>query len=321
MDIDVTAPLVQSTCESLIGWTHAKGHDVLWCALDGSEAEALSPHLEAVVDLLLKRAVRVPLQHPELSETWRPYWFPISTAVAEDCWALRHLVALALAEVKPHNLAQGWGRRVAGWFTLDGGATEAATHWSHWMIQRRPQSASRALLRLHDPAVLWASQSILNTDQQGHLMQFSPNWQVLDPHAERQRLPLHNTMPERPALASTQWLMFDHLASLNKTLQQLLHSEPKLDGAGLRATLEVGLQALLRAERHGLNGQDLGAFAQVAMMHHTRFDEHPMMAALIDQARHGQPLRGLLADIDAREWLVIQQELDRPGWVVGRTSS
>jgi hypothetical protein len=321
MDIDVNAPAVQSTCETLIAWTLAQGHDVLWCALDGSEAEAVSPHLDDVGDLLLKRAVRVPLQHPELSETWRPYWFPISTAVAEDCWALSHIVALALAEVQAHYLAQGWGRRVAGWFTLEGKVTDAASHWSHWMIQRRPQSASRALLRLHDPAVLWASQSILSTDQQNHLMQFSPNWQVLDPHAELQRLPLHSTKPERPALASTQWLMFDHLASLNRTLQQLIHSEPTLDGAGLRVTLEVGLQALLRAEHHGLHGQDLGAFAEAAMVHHARFDIHPKMSELIHQARRGQPLRGLLAGIDAHEWNVIQQELDRPDWVVGRTSS
>ncbi|MCX7205867.1 MAG: DUF4123 domain-containing protein, partial [Proteobacteria bacterium] len=151
----------------------------LCLALDYSHRALSDDELLLAEEVKLKGFV-VPLKHRSLNPAMRPYWLPLP---GENSEFLLPSIEQALQEASPDLIAEGCGRRVAGWLEIAGDAKQAALHISEQMIRFSPLGGNH-LLRLHDPAVLWALWPLLNHEQQKYLLGPVDSWSLIAPNGQ-----------------------------------------------------------------------------------------------------------------------------------------
>lgn len=313
MSVPIDSPQVLAISAELHRLHAAHGGSNLWLAVDGAD-QAL-PEIEGI-DWGSRDCVDVRLPHPDIDPLWWPKWFPLQLDKAEDAHILNHSIVWALAEIAPERLRAGMGRRVSGWFTCGRPNIDAAAkHWANNMVMRVPQGAGRALLRLHDPAVLWSVWQILSEEQKRQSLGPLTQWHLIDPLGSLFQLaPVGAADPTSLAgaeLSVQQWQDIQAITPLHQTLLQMA-------SAGLPSMVEyrrwfqTGLQALRRAKQNRLTDPDSQSlFAQLALSRHPQFDAHPDLQRILKQRKTDEPLGGLLCDFTETDWQRMASELGR----------
>lgn len=278
----------------------------LWVAVDaaaGPPGASLSECEERFYAALPGRSsTKVHLRHPQLDPIWYPRWFMLELDVAADSFLLQDSVELALQELLPERLEQGKGRRISGWLCIEGGAEAAAERIGHRMMQRR-QGGETRLLRLHDPAVLWAVWPLLSPGQQASWLGPVGAWWLLDPSGKLVSLASRAEPSDEP-LTDRQWLAIDNVTALNGALRECLPLNAQRNLDSLR---QVAMHALDRARRHGFTDlRDLTLYAKHAMTVHPRFDQHDIVRQLLDHRDAEDHYTALVDALTEQDWLAVQ---------------
>lgn len=281
---------------------HAQSDGLLWLAVDAGapESEPLPDSLQGLLDGDEVRTVR--LHHPGVDPSFQPQWVPLDTRTAKGSMALQDSIDRAVAELAVDELKQGKGRRIGGWLALDGDAGSAIRHWARQMIQRRPGRGA-TLLRLHDPAVLWALWALLSAEERSQLLGPVSTWWLLDPQGELAAF----TSPSdgvRSTWAVRSWDDVDLVAPLNAALRECDKPMP-LDQARRAA-----FDAMRRARELGFGHvHDLSAFAIHAMTMHPMFDKHPAIAQVLQSRQADDRYTALIEAVDEAAWERVRQEV------------
>ncbi len=318
MNVLIDSRQVQDISADLHGAVAKSGHQTLWLAMDGSDQPL--PDIDGADWSPAHTCVEIPLRHPEIDPIWHPRWFALNLAHARDAHILSHSIAWALNERQPHQLRAGMGRRVSGWLLTpdDDLIHAAASHCARLMLRRAPGSPGHFLLRLHDPAVLWAVWQILTPEQKSEWLGPIGRWLFLDPAGELSLLEGSAPRQNEPVgslshpLSAQQWQDIQNITPLHRAIQSLLAAEPT-GSAPYKRWFQSGLQALRRANTHRLNDlHSLSLFAELALTRHPDFDQHPRVQQLLMQREADEPLGGLLSDLTEQDWRSIAVDLGQP---------
>lgn len=286
--------------------------------MDGSDQPL--PDIDGADWSSTRMCVEINLRHPEIDPRWRPRWFALNLAHAQDAHILNHSIAWALDEREPHHLRAGLGRRVSGWLLApeEDPINAAASHCARLMLRRAPNSTGHFLLRLHDPAVLWAVWQILTPDQKSEWLGPIGRWHVIDPAGALSLLEVPAPRQNKPAaspshpLSSQQWQDIYNITPLHRAMRSLMETEPA-DSRQHQRWLQSGLQALRRANANGLDdSHSLSLFAELALTRHPEFDQHPRVQRLLMQREANEPLGGLLSELMEQDWRSIALDLGQP---------
>jgi hypothetical protein len=322
--------------DALHRWAIEHSGGMLWLAVDTptSSADPLRPDLEAAIGGPSSSPVRV--RHPVIDRASGPRWLPLNVENSAGSALLRQSIERALIETDPERLRRGHGRRIAGWLALDGDLFDAQEHWAAQMSRWRPDcGAKRCLVRLHDPAVLWALWHVLRPEQRGDLLgRRVSDWWLLDPAGHLVRL-------QRPAIATLdsmfarawrppQWEDIDNIKPLNGALRQWLCA-PQIDGRsnenggrdrgeaallsreGLVEAIGAAFPAMRRGRAAGfVCMSDMVLLATLAMTVHPRFDEHPLYIQAVGARNGDETLRELAQSLADADLQTIRRDLS-PG--------
>ncbi len=306
MSISLDSPQVHAISANLHQAFVTSGGQPLWLAIDGSENPL--PDIDGV-DWHQRPSVTVRLQHPEIATHWHPRWFALHLDRALDAHILNHSIVWALEETSPQNLRSGQGRRIAGWFiAAEPTVQAAATHWANLMVRRMPHAVGWQLLRLHDPAVLWAVWQTLHQEQ--HALWLGPvhHWHLLNPVGELSCLApsAHaqyvNGQASIPELSAQQWQDMQNIGPLHQAMQRL-DASTRASATEFKQKFQTGLHALRRAKQLKLDDpHSLSLFAELAMSRHPLFDQHPELQQVLQQRAPNEPLGGLTCDLTEQDW-------------------
>lgn len=259
-------------------------------------------------ELLLDEAAKlkgfvVPLKHRSLNPAMRPYWLPLSS---ENAAHLLPSIEQALQEASPDLIAEGCGRRVAGWLEMTGDAQQAALHISQQMI-RSSLLGGEHLLRLHDPAVLWALWPLLNHEQQKYLLGPVASWSLIAPNGQLMALQIKpdtgNNKGTPHVWGRQLWHDIALIAPFNQALLAYLAQNADLQIAQLDHLHELGFAAIKRARLLGFSDDaDLALFAQHAFTIHPFFDRHPLLQKCLAARQADSYYGGLVADLSDSDW-------------------
>lgn len=247
----------------------------------------------------------VPVASEEVDARFFPRWVHADTASFRGSWTVRQSMELALAELDPLALEQGGGRRVGGWLQTDGDPRLAAQHLGRCMVQRWAGGSS-VLLRLQDPAVLWALWPLLDAQQQDALLGPISRWWLLDPMG--QLVELARTAPTQPVppleFTPQQWQDIDNVQALNQALLQW--RQEREDGAAqgdIERARQTAVAALRRARQYQLeHAQDLALFAWHALSVHPGFDQHDIIQSLLQKRTPETRYSWVVADVSQAQW-------------------
>lgn len=315
MSVLIDSRQVQDISANLHRAVAKSGHQTLWLAMDGSDQPL--PDIDGADWSSTRKCVEINLRHPEIDPRWYPKWFALNLAHARDAHILNHSIAWALDERQPHQLRAGMGRRMSGWLLATDADLihSAASHCAQQMLRRAPSSTGHVLLRLHDPAVLWAVWQILTPDQKSEWLGPIGRWHVIDPVGELALLeapaPRQDETAGSPShpLSSQQWQDIQNITPLHRAMQSLMATEPA-DTSQHQRRLQSGLQALRRANTHRFNDlHSLSLFAELALTRHPDFDQHPRVQQLLMQREADEPLGGLLSELTEQDWRRIAIDL------------
>lgn len=322
--------------DALHRWAIQNSGGMLWLAVDAPSpnADPLPSDLETA--LAGSSASRLRLRHPAIDWTAQPRWLPLNLEQSAGSALLQQSVERALDETDPEGLRCGKGRRIAGWLALDGGLFDALEHLGTQMIRRRPDcGAQRCLVRLHDPAVLWAVWHVLRPEQHGDLLGSVRAWWLLDPAGNLSRLsPLAagELQPSSaPPWSAHQWEDIDNITPLNGALRQWLHARRgdkpgheagdggREDAGPLvsRERLIEAIRAAFPAMRRGRSAgfaclSDMVVLATLAITVHPNFDEHSLYRQAIaarEQGSGDETLRELTQSLTEGDLHTIRREL------------
>jgi Domain of unknown function (DUF4123) len=296
-----------------------------WLLMDRSPL-ALSETDNADLSALLSHsALRTvtPLRRDFLPATFAPALLRLDSTQPQDSESIRQSLLLSQQELRSSLLAQGRGRVIAGWMECDDDAQPAEArllrHFTEFMFFGRSDSRLQ-WFRWYDPAVLWALWPRLQAEQQAALLGPIRRFWLLSPNGSLQVLSTTRVAAaavsasplasDRLALTTLQWEEIDVIGALNQTLVQIGASE--FEDRQLARASSVGLAALTRAARRGLNDQqDLASYARIAIVWHPAFDTHPEVAERLDALQPGEYFSGCVDDIDDVQWQRIGDELNQ----------
>ncbi|AZN36103.1 DUF4123 domain-containing protein [Iodobacter ciconiae] len=274
----------------------------LYLALDNSH-RVLSDD-----ELLLDEAAKlkgfvVPLKYRSLNPVMRPHWLPLT---GENSEYLLPSIEQALQEASPDLIAEGCGRRVAGWLEISGDAKQAALHISGQMIRSSPLGGKH-LLRLHDPAVLWALWPLLNHEQQKYLLGPVASWSLIAPNGQLMALQIKpdtgNNKGTPEIWGRLLWQDIALIAPFNQALLAYLAQNADLQIAQLDHLHELGFAAIKRARLLGFSDDaDLALFAQHAFTIHPFFDRHSLLQKCLAARQADSYYGGLVADLSDSDW-------------------
>jgi Domain of unknown function (DUF4123) len=303
-------PQIDRISRALHEAARTDGGDMLWLAIDADNAAA-SPLPDEIRSVLNSPMAQiVPVRHRAVDESLWPRWLPLDTACVKGSLALRQGIEHALAELTPHELRQGKGRRIAGWLTLDSDLAEAAGHWGRQMIRTHP-GGRRRLLRMHDPAVLWALWPLLTGPQQRELLGPVSAWWLLDPRGELAvlRAPAASAdAAQAEPWSDALWRDIDHICALNAALRDWLPTLPVDMPWPLARARDIATQAIRRAHAAGFRQtQDLAAYATHALAIHPAFDDHPLVRRLLAARGPQDRYTALVEALNERDWLDVRE--------------
>jgi Domain of unknown function (DUF4123) len=295
-----------STSQALHQAAQAHSEGMLWLAVDANPGagESLADELQSALDSVMAQTVR--LDHPEVDKAWRPRWLPMNTEQAKGSSLLQDSIAKALAELMPQALNHGGGRRISGWIQLDDEVEQAAVHIGRQMIRRHPQG-HRCLLRLHDPAVLWALWPLLTPAQQRQLLGPINTWWLLDPNGQLTALRCDDRSAAAEPWAVEQWADIDNITPMNRALRNWLAAPEASTALLLPEAHRIAIQALRRARAAGFtHDRDLGAFALHALAVHPQFDHHPQVQRALAKREPADQYTALIEALSEQDWLDVR---------------
>jgi hypothetical protein len=306
VSVSIDNPQVQDISAKLHRAVAESGDQTLWLAMDGSDRPL--PEIDGI-DWTQRESIDVRLRHPEIDPQWWPRWFALHLDRPMDANILNHSIFWALEEAAHKNVRAGLGRRVSGWFMTVGGPIQAAAqHWARLMLRRSPHAPGQRLLRLHDPAVLWAVWQTLPAGLKGQCLGPVSHWHLIDPLGELSQLESPARSGEETGsplpfeLSGQQWQDVQNITPLHLAMQRIVSSS-QTTSAEYRQRFLEGLSALRRANSHRLTDlHSLSLFAELALTRHTLFDQHPELQRLLKHREAGEPLGGLLSDLTELDW-------------------
>jgi hypothetical protein len=282
---------------------------VLWLAVDASNANAL-PLPDALEEALSGSAVvPVPLSHKNLDAAWRPRWLRLDTGTSTGSLLLHDSIEQSLSELRIDSLRCGQGRRIAGWIQLDAVDPRlAAAHVAREMIRTGPESGQR-LLRLHDPAVLWALWPLLEDGRRRRLLGPIGSWTLLDPVGRIAQL--SSTSEESPRAWDRElWADVDAITPANAAFRALAMSASAAD-IDIDRARSVAMAALRRARQLGFrDSRDLAAFARHALSVCPIFDSHPLVARALEKRTAEDHYLELVDVLTEADWAEIARTDD-----------
>ena len=308
--VDSEANLRRSAAISRVLHDQARGGgSILWLAVDAPGENAL-PLTDALEERLAGGDARfVPLAHPAVDPRWRPRWLRLDTSASSGSLLLQDSIDHALGELSPESLRRGQGRRIAGWLRLDRDAPDAAlVHLAGETIRRGP-TGLRRLLRLHDPAVLWALWPLLGPERRRQMLGPVVSWSLLAPNGTLVRL---ESVVGEPGQAwdATLWQRVDAITPLNAALRDEEIAAHAMSDAQLERTRAMAMAALARAGDWGFDHpRDLCGFARHALTVHPFFDSHPTVARALQARAAGDHYLALVDDFSRDDWLEIGRSL------------
>jgi hypothetical protein len=280
---------------------HEQCEGLLWLTVDGAspESEPLPDSIQRLLDGDEAQPVR--LRHPGVDPSFEPKWVVLDTRKSAGSFALQDSIERAISELTVAELKQGKGRRIGGWLFVDADVGAATRHWARQMIQRRPGGGT-TLLRLHDPAVLWALWSLLSTEDRSQLLGPVSRWWLLDPQGGLASL-ASSSAGIQSTWAVRSWDDIDLIAPLNAALRE---SERLLP---LKEARDAAFDAMRRARQLGFGHvHDLTAFAIHAMTMHPMFDRHPAIAQVLQSRQADDRYTALIEAVDEAAWERVRQE-------------
>lgn len=261
------------------------------CYLMYDQTLGLPSDDEAVADWAQTRNawIEVPVRHQQVDRSMWPLWLPIDIQTARGSQVVLSSISASLQEASPAELCSGRGRRIGGWLTLHAGSElhQAATRFGRSMLQLSPQGRA-ALLRLCDPAVIWALWALLDSQQRSSLLGSIRYLWVLDPAGRFCKLEATHVSTDVLVLRRDQWRDVALIQPLNQALVAWLggRSPEQNDHLALGRARDTAMFALRRGVTHGLaDCADLATFARHAMTIHSRFDEHSVVQELLRRRR------------------------------------
>lgn len=263
------------------------------------------PLIAALADALDQGAAQAELKLPPSAvlAAHRPRLTVLDTAQAAGSHAFAISLVEAIREVDAVALARGEGRRIGGWLVCDAAPQRVAGHLLRMSCQRR--DGESGLLRLCDPAVLWALWTLLDAVQRRVLLGPVSEWWALDPEGGLLVFEAEKSAAAEDAnlhLTPTQWADVDRIGPLHDALREWRLQGRPGGHAGAAAAAGVGLHALRRAAGHGLQTRpEQALYACHAIAFGSRLDAHPRVARALADCRAGG-YGAATADIDAAAW-------------------
>lgn len=282
-------------------WAYGQSDGLLWLAVDAAapESEPLPDSLQGLLDSDEVRTVRLP--HPGVDPSFEPQWVRMDIRTATGSLALQDSIERAIAELAAAELKQGTGRRIGGWLAVNADVGSATRHWARQMIQRRPGGGT-TLLRLHDPAVLWALWSLLSAEDRSGLLGPVSTWWLLDPQGGLASF-TSSSAGFRSTWAVRSWDDIDLIAPWNAALRDSDRLMP------LEEARRAAFNAMRRARQLGFGHvHDLSAFAIHAMTMHPMFDRHPAIAQVLQSRQADDRYTALIEAVDEAAWERVRQE-------------
>lgn len=293
------------------------GDTTVWLALDGA-VRPIGYHRsdsEHRVEAQLNGpgAMKLTLAHEQIDRQWFPTWVPLDLERAADSFFLQDSIELALGELEPDRLNEGHGRRVAGWLEVQGHARLAATQFAARMLQRTPARTS-VLLRLHDPAVLWAIWPLLLQEQQASWFGAIKSWRLLDPAGNLVLLQPSPATPADAPLTTDQWLDIANITPMNHTLRACLQRLGRTTSGALEQ-VRIDVVAALRRARHlgFTDAMDLALFAEHAVLVSPEFDLHDRVRRELDRREPGDHYSELIESLTDEDWAAVKEQVSHGG--------
>jgi hypothetical protein len=238
----------------------------------------------------------------------------LDLAHPRDADISRAAAAMAIRDWSPDSLRQGLGRRIGGWLF---GATDSAAlarHLAKAMLQVRP-GGGRALLRLHDPAVLDQAWSLATSGQRAALLGPAELWVNVDRWT---RLASYGS-DGAPAGESRsgallqfdaeQWSRIDVSGAINRAWRAVAEQAPAITAD----MLARAAACVRRGAAQGLQDpRDWEAMATRALTVHPEFDRHPRLAALLEAREPDVGFARLVMDLTDADWAAIARDCRQP---------
>lgn len=249
----------------------------------------------------------VPIHHPRVGRAHWPVLLPLVPSSKTDAALIRHTVAEACAELSNESLSKGRGRRIGGWLTSEVPIERVATHLGRMMVREDPWGSS-VWLRLQDPAVLWAVDTLITTNQRAALLGPIGKILTLTPVGELLVMGSYDEDRRKDALdfSMDQWIGFECIEALNAALRE---GRALTRPHHLAVAREVGYAAMRRARRLGYcSTPDLSHFARLALNVHPFFDRHRLLTARLSGRQPGESFANLVADFNDDHWAQVANE-------------
>lgn len=301
--------------EALQQLAASRGEPRCWLLIDPLlRAPSEDPEWQGLAGELAARETPVRLAHRNIDPKAWPRLVALDLARPRDADISRAAAGMAIRDWSPESLRQGLGRRIGGWLF---GATDAAAlarHLGKTMLQVRA-GGGRALLRLHDPAVLDLAWSLATRPQRAALLGPADLWASVDRWTRlasygKEAGPADGRQADALLqFDGDQWGRIDVSGAINRAWRMAADQAPAI-------TAEMLAQAAACVRRGAARGlldpRDWEAMAIRALTVHPAFDQHPRLAALLDAREPEIGFARLVMNLTDADWAAIARDCRQP---------
>ena len=276
-----------------------RGDGVLWIALDAPNTNSAAFPDELLIAIEHPSSQIVPLLHPNIDPVWRPRWLRADTSTSAGSQLIQCSIDHALRELNSDALRNGQGRCIAGWLTSGSNDISAVLkHVARQMIRSHP-AGGQHLVRLHDPAVLWAAWPLLSAAQRKRLLGPIDNWTLLNPDGELVTLAADGD-EESSEWSRELWIDIENITPINEMLR---NTRGEANPMSATRAHSIATAALRRARLLGFTDfNDLAVFARHAVEKHPHFDDHPIIKRALQARKAEDYYTALIESVSANEW-------------------
>ncbi|MDT4816469.1 hypothetical protein FQZ97_495190 [compost metagenome] len=293
----------------------ARGEARCWLLIDPLlRKPAEDDEWQGLAGELAARETPVRLEHRNIEPKAWPRLIALDLARPRDADINRAAAGMAIRDWSPESLRQGLGRRIGGWLFGAPDTGALARHLGRIMLQVRP-GGGRALLRLHDPAVLDQAWRLASAAQRTALLGPADAWVNLDRWV---RLASYGDARARAGTRESgaplqfdaeQWGRIDAAGAVNRAWRVVADQAPAIT-AGM---LTQAVDCVRRGAALGLlDPRDWEAMAIRALTVHPEFDRHPRLAALLEAREPDVGFARLVMDLTDADWAAIARDCRPP---------
>ncbi|VFR26105.1 hypothetical protein BRI6_0849 [plant metagenome] len=294
--------------ESLHRHAAGLGSSVCWLLVDPVLRDPLEhPGWAPWRDLVQMRSLPVRLADRDVDPSAWPRLVRLDLSHHRDADLARAAAHMSVEDGELSSLRQGMGHRIGGWlFGCDDGAA-LARHLASVMLARHPQGW-RAMLRLHDPAVMDVLWPQLRAGQQSVVLGPCRQWLQRDRwggvavRAQPGGVPAAD---QGLVLDAMQWDVVEALAAFNRAWRRLPEPWP----SATVARLPEVLACVRRVRALGYDDpRDWEACIWQALTLAPDFDRHPFVNERLSDAETGTRLGRVFSDINSAQWDAVRDD-------------